>query len=92
MASNFIYEEVWIDTWNDLYDLIAKKPELILVSFDWHQINFDQALQWIQNEAYSGFKSTWEETYFVGKPAIRLIRSEPIFKQQLDKSYGFKDL
>lgn len=68
--SNVDQEGLWIDGWNDLYDLIETNPEAYLVLPEYIQTDIDGAQQWIQDAAYNGFKTRFELGYYKGRLSI----------------------
>lgn len=68
-------EMLWIDSWNEFYDLIRKNETLILVGADWSEISLGEAESIIQNHVYDSQKVDFERTWYRGKPALRLTFS-----------------
>ena len=75
---NIKYEEAWIQRWNDLYDKIEENTELTFLARDWLEFSQDEALEYIQNQAYDGYNVNFEDVWFKGKRSIRLSRGEKI--------------
>lgn len=68
-------EILWVDSWNNLYDLLRENETLILVDADWSEISLGEAESIIQNHAYDSQKVDFERTWYRGKPALRLTFS-----------------
>ncbi len=68
--SNLEQEEIWIEAWNDLYDLIEKHPEGYILIPEYRQVSVEEAKGWVQDTAYSSQRICFSIDYYKGKKSI----------------------
>ena len=59
--------------WDELDEEVKKNRDLIFVTLDWQEISQDDALGFIQDEAYKGYHVVYKEVWFKGKKALQYI-------------------
>ncbi|MCX4024688.1 hypothetical protein H0A36_09700 [Endozoicomonas sp. SM1973] len=74
--SNTEKEIIWVDTWNDLYDLIEKYPGGYILLPDYIETDKEGAEGWIQNAAYESNRIVFKVEYFKGKESIFINKME----------------
>ncbi|MDE1461030.1 hypothetical protein [Spartinivicinus poritis] len=74
--SNTEKEMVWVEAWNDLYDLIEKYPGGYILLPDYIETNKESAEGWIQNAAYESNRIVFNIEYFKGKKSIFINKTE----------------
>ncbi|PZD74939.1 hypothetical protein C1752_00897 [Acaryochloris thomasi RCC1774] len=72
------HEETWVEGWNTLYEKVEQEPELLFLAFDWSEMTEDDALGFIQNQAYEGYQVEFEEVWYKGKKSLRFYRGREI--------------
>ncbi len=68
--SNSEQEMVWVDAWNDLYELIGKFPEGCILLPEFQEATKEEAKGWIQDSVYKGNRIEFKVDYFKGKESI----------------------
>ncbi|WLQ17363.1 hypothetical protein O5O45_15730 [Hahella aquimaris] len=63
-------EQLWIDAWNDLDDLLAQNQFSFILLPDYVEANLEQAQGWIQSHVYADYKIHFEIAFYKGKKPI----------------------
>ena len=61
---------VWVNAWNNLYDLIEKFPEGYVLLPGFQETSKEEAEGWIQDSAYESKRIEFKVDYFKGKKSI----------------------
>jgi hypothetical protein len=72
--SNTNIEMIWVDAWNELYDLIGSRKKVICLLPDFKEVSLDDCKGWLQDSAYDGFKLGLKEVWYKGHKAIQVSR------------------
>ena len=70
MTSNSEKEMRWIDAWNDLYDLIGTRSNVLCLLPDGQIVDVETCKGWLQSSAYEDFTLKLEAGWIRGKPAV----------------------
>lgn len=68
--SNAEIEQVWIDAWNDLYELVGPLCNVICLLPEFDPVSAEDCKAWLQTSAYEGFSLSVSEAYFEGRKAV----------------------
>ena len=71
-------EDAWVDGWNNFLEKTGNKKDLMFLTSDWCEITKDDALGFIQGQAYEGYQVNFVEVWYKGKKAIMLYRGNAI--------------
>jgi hypothetical protein len=69
-------EQIWIDAWNDLYDLLKDKDNIKLLLPDWSEVSLDEMQGWIQQTAYENKLVRFDRVWYKGQKALQVITQE----------------
>ena len=72
--SSLEQEELWVEGWEALYRL-HDNGRKILINEQWQEISLEEAQGLIQDNAYQSRAWNFEEVFFHGRSAIRIIFS-----------------
>ena len=73
--SNLAQEDIWLDAWDDLYDLIKKYPKGYILIPEYTEVDLDTAQGWIQDAAYDSNRIIFSVTYFKGRESILINKA-----------------
>ena len=76
MLTNLEQEEIWIEGWNDLFEIFNKHPNGYLLVNEHREVTLEEAKSWIQDAAYKSNRVTFTIEYYKGEKSI-LINKEP---------------
>jgi len=68
--SNTDKEMLWIDSWNDLYDLIENHRVEYLLLENYQEVTLERAQGFIQDSAYESKSVDFKIDYYKGKKSI----------------------
>lgn len=68
--SNADKEMLWVDSWNELYDLIEKHGVKYLLLENYQEVTLEGAQGFIQNSAYEGKAVEFKIDHYKGKKSI----------------------
>ena len=68
--SNVEQEMLWIDSWNDLYDLIEEQSVEYLLLENYQEVTLESAQGFIQDSAYEGKAVDFKLEFYKGKKSI----------------------
>ncbi len=68
--SNTDKEMLWIDSWNDLYDLIENHGVEYLLLENYQEVTLERAQGFIQDSAYESKSVDFKIDYYKGKKSI----------------------
>ena len=74
--SNADIEMIWVDAWNDMYNMIGSRKNVIFLQPDFSEVSLDDCQGWLQDSAYDGYKLGMKEVWYKGKKAIQVSRSK----------------
>lgn len=74
MTSNSEKEMRWVDAWNDLYDLIGKRHDVLCMLPDGQIVDVETCKGWLQSSAYEGFALKVEAGWIRGKQGVLASR------------------
>lgn len=70
MTKHTEQEMRWIDAWNDLYDLIGKRCDVLCCLPDGEVVDVETCKGWLQSSAYEGFSLKVEAGWIRGKRGV----------------------
>jgi len=65
---------LWVDAWNDVYDIIDGRKDYPCVLPDWSRVDVDACLGWLQDSVCHGFDVTVKRGWWKGHPAVVVDR------------------
>jgi hypothetical protein len=63
-------EMLWVNAWNDVYDIIEGRKDYPCVLPDFSCVSVDECLAWLQRSAYEGFDLEVSRRWWKGRPAV----------------------
>jgi hypothetical protein len=74
MTTNSEKEMRWVDAWNDLYDIIGDRSNVLCQLPDGEIVDVETCKGWLQSSAYEGFELKVEAGFVRGKKAVLASR------------------
>ena len=69
-------ETEWVNAWDQLYELIGDRRNVVCVLPDWKTVSVEDCQGWLQTSAYKGYTLTVRETWHAGEKAIAVDRTQ----------------
>jgi hypothetical protein len=69
-------EMLWVDAWNDLYDIIAGREDYPCVLPDYSRVSPEECRGWLQQSVYDGVAVTVSKGWYKGRPAVVVAREQ----------------
>jgi hypothetical protein len=67
-------EMLWVNAWNDLYDIIGKREDSPCVLPDYICVSAEECRGWLQQSVYQGFDVKVTRGWYEGRPAVVVSR------------------
>jgi hypothetical protein len=74
MSRNADIEAMWVEAWNQVYDLLQGRTNLPCIIEDGSVVSIDDCLGWLQNSVYEGFSVKIEEGWIGHRKGIIATR------------------
>jgi len=72
--SNLEQEEIWLQGWDGLDELIEKTPNCYLLIPEYIEVSLSEAQGWIQDAAYESNRVIFNIEYYKGKNSILISK------------------
>lgn len=70
-------EELWIDAWNELYNLVDDRWDVKFLLPDGRVVDMEECKGWLQNSVYEGWRVKVEAGWVLGRHGIVASRWLP---------------
>lgn len=67
-------EMLWVDAWNDLYDIIGTREDFPCVLPDYTRVTAEECRGWLQQSVYDRFDVSVSRGWHEGRPAVVVSR------------------
>lgn len=67
-------EMLWVDAWNDLYDIIGKREDFPCLLPGCSRVSVEECRAWLQQSVYDGFDVSVTRGWYEGRPAVVVSR------------------
>lgn len=72
--TNAEIEMLWVDAWNDMYDIVGKREDYPCVLPDYSCVSAEECRGWLQDSVYEGFDVQVSRGWYQGRPAVVVSR------------------
>lgn len=86
MPSKAEIEMRWVDAWNELYDIVGIRCDVLCQLPDWSVVDIEGCKGWLQQSVYEGFEVQVKAGWVGHKKGVVVSRSRP--ENEADSTNG----